>query len=220
LNRARTDTPRQGKARNHNQKRSPELMRRWLTILMEWPNKRRASEMCGISLHLHDYWKKQSERGPAGGEFAVTLGEGEEAVTKEFHEWIDECVDVGADRVEEEYQDKALGYWEDVIYEGRRCYEVDPKKPWKVVKGKVVPNHLKDKDGNLVPLRVWKKSETAQHNLLKAYKPGRYRENATIDMNMKGGSFLVPAQALNEAEFEAEVAALNEAGRKAVAKGK
>lgn len=222
MNKATKKTPREGKPVNHNQKRSPERMKLFLELLMEWPNVRRASKLSGVSRHLPRYWKEQSARGPKDGEFAVTMGEGEDAVTKEFHEWWGECIGHGADRVEEEYQDKALGYWEDVIHDGKRCYEIDPKKPYKIEKGVLVPNYRKDENGELVPLRVWKKSESAQHNLLKAYKPSQFRENFKVDasVNHTGGAFFVPAKALNEAEFLAMGEAANEEAEREAAERK
>src|SRR4051812_38685918 len=227
MNKAKKKTPREGKPVNHNQKRTPERMRRFLETLMEWPNVRRASKMCGVSRHLPRYWKEQSARGPEGGEFAVTMDLGDGVlVTKEFHKWWDECLDHGVDRVEDVYQEHALGYWEPVLYEGRLQYELDPKEPFKtdVKEGKIIQiaNYRRDADGKLVVLKVFKRSENAAHNLLKAHRPTKYRENFKVDasVNHTGGAFFVPAKALNEAEFLAMGEAANEEAEREAAERK
>lgn len=176
--------PRQAIVVTKNQKRSPEMLARFIGALAETANVSEAARRCGITPWLAYYWKARSEDGFDG--YTIDMGgeddEGNPLVA-EFHEAWGSALSVAVDVLENEARRRAVDGVEDVIVQkGIQAFVRDPAT------GELVL----DENGKPIPLTIRKYSDGLLTLLLKANRPEKYRENIKADVTVTGGVLAIP----------------------------
>lgn len=168
-------------------KLTPERLTAFCAALRETAMVARACEAIGISRDTAYRWRKEDL------DFALAWDESMQAAVSVLE---DEVIRRGAHGVEEP-----------VIHQGQRSPIIDYDAIDPLTNERYIPQLApvkRDANGNPLFLTVRKYSDTLLTFALKAHAPGKYRDNASIELTGKDGG----AVQFNDTEKAARIAAL------------
>lgn len=192
-------------------KLSNERMIRVLTAITEMPVSADACMRASISPTTLSYWMTRSAEGVPGDGYDVVFDPEEPEATRRFHEAWEDAMKIGLSRVERAAHQRALGYLEPQVYQGRVIYKHDPGLV-ALYGYECQQTYLLDaRTGEPVPESVMKQDPDLMMFILKTRMKDTYGSKQEIDVNYRGGVLVVSAvapnsQALieNQKNFKAE----------------
>lgn len=198
------DTLRKSRVRVIGKKYSPDRLLKFLDTLANVGVLTEAAKQAGFSVTSAKYYMAKSENGDPGFELKWHDIEGP------FHELVRIALDMAIERVEACAFQRATGYLEPQVHQGRVQYEIDHDMialgaepgSWDAI--------LKDASGKPVPVTVEKQSEDLQMFILKARRPDIYGNKSQVDVLHRGGVMVVAAPARTSAELEQRAKRINE----------
>lgn len=192
-------------------KLSNERMIRVLTAITEMPVAADACMRAGISMTTLSYWKARSIEGVPGDGYDVVFDPDDPTETRRFHEAWDDAMAMGLGRVERATHQRALGYLEPQVYQGRVIYKHDPELVALFGYECQQTYLLNPRTGEPVPETVMKQDPDLMMFILKTRMKEVYGAKQEIDVNYRGGVLVVSQvaktpQALieNQKDFRAE----------------
>lgn len=166
---------------------SPEKLSAFCAALAETAQVGKAATAIGIDRRTAYRWRKEDL------DFALA--------------W-DEAMQIAVTVLEDEVVRRgSQGFEEPVLYQGQRSPVIDYDAIDPLTGEKYIPQLApvkRDADGNPLYLTVRKYSDTLLAFALKAHAPGKYRDNASIELTGKDGG----AVQFNDTEKAARIAAI------------
>lgn len=182
-------------------KSTPGTLLLILKTVSETPVIGHVVKCAGIARSTLEYWIEKSKRGVEGDGFDLTIS-GE---TRRFHEWFQDAVETGKDRVRKAVWDAALGEGkhgtEIGTYQGRVVYQEDPDLIKLGALRGTSAAWLRDERGNPVPVSWAKADLETLRWLLERIDPENFGRKESIEHLHKGGVLVVGAK-LSSADLE------------------
>lgn len=174
-------------------KNTPERLKQILKCATEMPVANSICLRAGISATTLKLWLLRSKEGTPGDGFDIVPdGPNDEQIPVRFHEAFDTAIEGGLQLVEQAGMQRAIGYREVLTFQGRVVYQKD----WRLVElgfeGEAA--YLRDEFGAPVPESVMKQSEDLIMFLMER-RLEKYKKNASVDVNVRGGVLVVGMRA-------------------------
>lgn len=202
----------QRRSRSYNlrpRKHSNDRMLRVLNAISTMPVTADACMLAGVSVSGLKYWLAKSSEGKPGDGFDVVFDPDEPEETVRFHDAWADAMYTGVSRIERVAHQRALGYQEIGVYQGRVIYRHDPELV-KMIGYECMDTFLLDPiTKQPVPESYMKQDPDMIGLILKARMPEVYGNKQQIDVNVRGGVLAIPvvaesSEALTDQSYKAD----------------
>lgn len=177
-------------------KNTPERLKSIVQFATEMPVANSICMRANISTTTLKFWLQKSKDGAPGDGFDIVPDEdsADEDLPIRFHEAFENAVESGLQLVEQAMFRRAIGYREELTYQGRVIYKLDPRLQALGYEG--VDAYLLDpRTGAPVPETVFKQDPDLMMFIAERRMKDKYGKNTTVDMNVKGGVLVVGMKA-------------------------
>lgn len=197
-------------------KNTPERLKQIIQFATEMPVANSICMRANISTTTLKFWLQKSKEGAPGDGFDLLPEEdsNDEDIPIRFHEAFENAVESGLQLVENAAFRRAIGYREELTYQGRVIYKLDPRLQTLGYEG--VDAYLLDRNGAPVPETVFKQDPDLMMFIMERRMKDKYGKNASVDVNVKGGVLVVGMKAETPGELNEIENRFRREGRQAV----